>query len=86
MPPDKSRDTIIAERMKDRLNGLAAKIREQNPQPFGVTQLSPAEFRKRAETDEAFRVTMSQQMGPRNFLKAMNGDQDGNQPSNIERR
>lgn len=74
----KSKNTVVAERMKERMNALSSKIKEQNPEPFGVTQLSPAEFRKKATTDADFRRSMSRQMGDGLFLEMMNGEPDGN--------
>lgn len=62
------------------MNRLAQKIREENSQPFGVTELSRSEFRKRALSDEAFRMTMARKMGTGNFLDIMsesNGETDG---------
>ena len=58
--------------MADRMSKLSDKIRET--EPFGVTQYSKAEFRKKAMTDEAFRTTLSERMGPGNFLDLMEQD------------
>lgn len=55
---------------------LSEKIKERSPEPFGTTQLTPAEFRKRAMTDESFRMSMARQMGTGNFLKLMQEDSD----------
>lgn len=74
--PKKSRATEVGERMATRMTRLSAKIKERDPEPFGTTQLTPAEFRKRARSDENFRMSMARQMGTGNFLQLMNEDSD----------
>lgn len=78
--PKKSQATQVGERMAQRMSRLSDKIKETNAEPFGTTQLSRSEFRKRAMTDEAFRMSMARQMGPGNFLQLMNEDDNASTP------